>query len=125
MTPDQREKHRLRMAKWRGANQAKAIHMSASLRAKSKGIPFTIEVSDIIIPEYCPVLGIKLKARDGKLCDSSPSLDRIIPALGYVKGNVIVISNKANRIKSNATPEEIRRVADFFKHLLEEQFKTA
>lgn len=37
-----------------------------------------------------------------------------MPAMGYVKGNIIVISNRANRIKNNATIPELRAVADFF-----------
>ena len=43
----------------------------------------------------------------------SPTLDRIVPSLGYVPGNVVVISHKANSIKSNATAAEIRAVADW------------
>jgi hypothetical protein len=45
--------------------------------------------------------------------DNSPSLDRKTPELGYVRGNVAFISTKANRIKSNATTEEIFAVAKY------------
>jgi hypothetical protein len=38
-----------------------------------------------------------------------------VPAKGYVKGNVAVISTRANRIKSNATYKEIQMVADWVK----------
>ena len=54
--------------------------------------------------------------KDGK--DASPSIDRIIPTLGYVRGNVIVVSLKANRIKNDATPDELMEVARFYKELL-------
>jgi hypothetical protein len=86
-----------------------------ALRGKSKkrNIPFDLEVSDVVIPEVCPVFGTKLKMNLGGAQDDSPSFDRINPVLGYVKGNVRVISNKANRIKSNATPEEIRMVYEY------------
>lgn len=40
--------------------------------------------------------------------EDSPSIDKVIPELGYVRGNVWVISNKANRIKNNATLEELK-----------------
>lgn len=87
----------------------KYIIRSAKRRALSQGIPFDIDYTDISIPEYCPLLGIKLNKHvgEGKLHDDSPSLDKIIPELGYTKGNVWIISNKANRMKSNATIEEL------------------
>ena len=53
-----------------------------------------------------------------KNSDFSPSFDRIYPKKGYTKGNVIVISNKANRIKTDATVKEIRKVANFYEKLL-------
>jgi len=80
----------------------------ARKRAHASGVPFSIQPEDIVIPDRCPVLGIAL-SRDGHR-DSSPSLDRIIPSHGYVPGNVRVISFRANRIKSDATIEELRAV---------------
>lgn len=92
-----------------------AIYMvnSAKARAKKAGIPFAIKAADITVPEYCPILGMKL-AR-GKIGDreNSPSLDRLIPELGYVPGNVAVISFRANRFKNDAGPEELRLIADW------------
>jgi len=99
---------------WRVNHKAQTIYYSAQRRARKKGVPFEIEISDIVIPEYCPVLGIKLEVASGYAQDNSPSLDRIIPALGYVKGNILVISYKANTIKSNATVDELRKVAAFY-----------
>lgn len=80
-------------------------------RAKKAGVEFNVSQDDLIVPEYCPVLGIKLNL-SGPM-DSLPSIDRLIPALGYTKGNVHVISYKANRLKSDATPSELRQVADY------------
>ncbi|MAO21760.1 MAG: hypothetical protein CMJ25_13510 [Phycisphaerae bacterium] len=88
---------------------------SAKKRATAKGLPFDLDVSDIVIPEQCPVLAIPLFKGKGVACDNSPALDRITPNKGYVKGNVAVISTRANRIKSNATYEEIQMVADWVK----------
>jgi hypothetical protein len=98
---------------------------SAKQRAKQKNIPFSIKKEDIFIPEVCPILGIPLERAIGKKTSSpnSPSLDRIIPEKGYVKGNIIVISNKANMMKSDATPEEMIKMGEFAKNLLEEAKK--
>lgn len=89
----------------------------AAARAKQKDLDFNIDTSDIIIPEKCPILDIKLEIafdkRGGEY--NSPSLDRIKPELGYVKGNVIVISKRANMIKTDASFEEIEKVYLFLK----------
>ena len=74
------------------------------------------------LPARCPVLGIPIyKGENGRMTDNSPSLDRIVPELGYIPSNVVVISYKANAIKRNATPQEIRRVADFYERLVPDQ----
>jgi hypothetical protein len=86
------------------------MYTSAKHRAKKAGIPFEITLEDIIIPEYCPVLNIPIFTTPGESCPNAPSLDRFIPELGYVPGNVTVISFKANTIKNNATTEEIQMV---------------
>lgn len=81
----------------------------AQRRAHKRGIIFNITHEDINIPKVCPLLGIPLYRSKGRLFhDNSPSLDRIIPELGYVKGNIQVISFRANRIKCNASLEEIK-----------------
>lgn len=84
-------------------------------RAKRLGIPFDLERTDISIPDFCPVLGIELIYRGGVGSGyhaNSPSLDRIKPSLGYVKGNVRVISARANLLKNDASVEELERVLD-------------
>lgn len=86
----------------------------AKSRAKDKEVSFNLTESDIMVPDVCPALGIKLSRSDGRpATDNSPSLDRIIPELGYVSGNVVVISYRANMIKSNASLEEILAVASW------------
>ena len=91
---------------------------SARYRSKRDGISCNIDLGDVVIPSHCPALGIPL--RFGSISDNSPTLDRIIPALGYTKGNVIVVANLTNRIKSSGTPLEVLRVAKFYLNLLKE-----
>jgi len=79
-------------------------------RARRRGVPFELTIQDISIPETCPVLGIPLFT-GSVLTDNSPTLDRIVPARGYVPGNVAVMSCRANRIKNDGTAEEHRRIA--------------
>ena len=96
-------------------NREKAMLNSARYRAKKRVMEFNIEKSDIIIPSCCPVFGFPLETSgDVGRSDASPSLDRIDNKLGYVKGNVIVVSWLANRIKNDATPGQLRKVADFY-----------
>lgn len=79
----------------------------AKYRAKRDCLPFNIELSDIHIPEYCPVLNIKIEVAVNGAEDYSPSLDKIVPNLGYTKGNIQVISNLANLMKSSASLEQL------------------
>ena len=74
---------------------------SAKSRATEKGREFNIKLSDIVIPDLCPVLGVPM---------DRPSLDRIDSSKGYAKGNVRVISHRANMLKNNATIEELELV---------------
>lgn len=93
----------------------KMMLRNALARAKRHGLPFEISLEDIVVPEYCPVLGIKLSTNwGGRFTSNSPSLDRIKPSLGYIPGNVIVISCRANTLKRDATPKELRLLAEFY-----------
>lgn len=62
-----------------------------------------------------PCLGPSACAGEGVRNDASPSLDKIIPSLGYVPGNVLVISWRANRIKCDATANELMLIANYYK----------
>jgi hypothetical protein len=88
--------------------------MNARSRAKRNNIPFNVTYEDLLpLPTVCPVLGIKLDYAAVKANDECPSLDKIIPALGYIKGNVRVISYRANKLKNDANPEELKKVLDY------------
>lgn len=91
----------------------RGLYQDAKKRAKKLNLPFTIKQDDIFIPTHCPVLGIPLFAGDGYLCDNSPSLDKVIPALGYTPENTCVISMKANRIKNSGTAEDHRKIVKY------------
>ena len=97
--------------------EARLFH-SAKSRAKQLGLPFNIDMADCHVPEYCPILGIPLNMEAEERTDNTPSIDRIIPERGYVKGNVVVISWRANRLKNNATVEELMKLASFYGRLV-------
>lgn len=84
----------------------------AKSRAARKGLEFTLLISDIVIPEFCPLLGIKLIRGYKKISANSPSLDRINPNKGYTKENIWVISNRANTAKQNLSFKELKMLAD-------------
>jgi hypothetical protein len=86
---------------------------TAKHRAKQKGLPFNLTYADFDIPIVCPVLNIPINVSDNKSSDTSPSLDKIIPELGYVVGNVQVISKLANTMKSNANIEQLLAFANW------------
>lgn len=85
---------------------------AAKQRAKAKNRPFALELTDIEMPKACPVFGTPF-VLDGPRTDNSPSLDCVDPALGYVKGNVCVISWRANRIKCDGTLDELRAIVRY------------
>lgn len=89
----------------------KCLYLAAKSRAKKKKLLFNLELSDIVIPEICPILKIPLTTHDKVHGENSMSVDRIFPHLGYVKNNIQVISHKANRMKNSATLEELELFA--------------
>lgn len=91
------------------------MHQRAKMRSKENGREFSIEVSDIVIPDVCPILGIELNMNSGKsgAYRNSPSLDRIDNSKGYTKNNIQVISQLANAMKCHATNEELHKFAQW------------
>lgn len=98
----------------------KSLLEAAQNRARVKTLPIDITLEDIIVPSHCPILGIELIKSEIKASDGSPSLDRIIPDKGYVKGNIQVISRKANIMKSNATFLELLSFAKWVSENIKE-----
>lgn len=91
------------------------LFYSAQRRARKNSLPFTITLDDIVIPEKCPILGIPLFNGRRGFRPHSYSLDRIQGPLGYVPGNVQVISNRANLLKRDATLEELEKLVNYLK----------
>lgn len=75
------------------------------------------DIDDIGIPLTCPVFGTPLVFNRGQPCDNSISFDRIDSTKGYSRDNVIIISHRANTIKTNATLDELRRLVDYYTEL--------
>ena len=103
----------------------KKLHLKKYLnnarnRAKRDSVPFdiTYEYLESIATDECPVYGIVFEwgssnLGKGKTKENCPTLDRILPDKGYVKGNVAFISYKANRIKDNGTMQDHYAIADW------------
>lgn len=100
--------------KYKLSNPKQRMKDSAKQRARKKGIEFDLTIDDFDVPEVCPILGIPLVFPSGDRRGprfNSPSLDRIDNRKGYVKGNVQVVSQRANTMKHDATPSELRLFA--------------
>lgn len=117
-TTDIRLKKRQAAVEWKDANPL-AVWISyaiyrAKRRAKEKKLPFAITTKQVaaIIPDKCPVFGTPLVyGGNGVVNDSSPSIDRIDPKKGYVIENIVIISQKANTIKSAYNSSDLLKVA--------------
>ena len=112
--PKKRKRYREELAK---NYPDKKMYWGVKYRARKNGIDFNIELEDIVIPEFCPVLGLKLEPNIGGNSPSmnSPSLDKIDPSKGYTKGNIMVISHRANSLKNNAQIWELEAVLAYMK----------
>lgn len=93
----------------------------AKLRQKKRAATyskwsFDLEFEDLDWPDVCPVLGIELDYFNETMCDNSVSFDRIDSTKGYVKGNVAIISWRANRIKNDGTAEEHKAIYVYLKN---------
>ena len=93
---------------------------ASKTKAKKQGVPHNItkEYIKSIIPKdkMCPILKVPFdftKTKGNKIHPHAMSLDRIIPELGYVEGNVMWISHRANMIKGEATAKEVCLVGLF------------
>lgn len=109
---------------WAEKHPLRVMLMAARRRAKSRNVPFAITESDIEvvwpIDNQCPVLGVVLERSVGKVGPTSPSLDALRPKLGYIPGNIRVISYRANLLKSDVTdPRELESIAKWLRLELE------
>ena len=100
-----------------------ARHMlnNSKQRAKRAGLEHNLTIDDIVIPDYCPVLGIKLETGDRRNHYNAPSIDRVDNSKGYIKENIMIISTKANILKKDATIDELIMIGKFYSELKENQ----
>lgn len=109
-------------AKRHANNPIPVMLNAAKHRAIRDNVSFTLKPSDITVPELCPILRIPLAVHAGKGgAPNSPSLDKITPELGYVPGNVQVISSLANVMKSNASLEQMVNLGKWAAKQLKDQ----
>ncbi len=105
-------------ARHRAFSTEQRLLTAAKHRARRDNLPLTITLADIVVPERCPVFHTRL-VRGGRFTEDpnedAATLDKIVPSLGYVPGNIAVISHRANRVKSCATLSELRKLADWIR----------
>lgn len=81
-------------------------------RARTQAVPFDLRKTDLVLPVVCPVFGTTLVYDRNQDFENAASVDRIKPELGYIRGNIAIISLKANMMKQRCTdPEDFRRLA--------------
>jgi hypothetical protein len=89
----------------------------AKNRALKNNIDFNLTPEYLlsIFPKNCPVFDFELDwfTRTGKTKVNSPSLDRIDPSKGYIVGNVQWLSSLANKMKQDATPEQLKKFGEW------------
>lgn len=85
------------------------------VNARCTGFEWDLIFQDVIWPTHCPILGLELDYFAESRKENSVSFDRTDPHKGYIKGNVQIISWRANRIKNDGTEEEHRKIADYLR----------
>ncbi len=99
-------------------NNRFAIRVRAcKARSRYRELPFDLTEDYIkeIWTGVCPVFNTQLDIQALKNSPKHAELDRVIPKLGYVKGNVVWLSQRANRIKHDAKLEELERLVEWLK----------
>jgi len=92
------------------------LWLSTYCSAKRRRLEHTICPSDIPTPVFCPLIGIRLDYRrtkgQGKVKHNAATVDRIDNTRGYIPGNIQVLSSRANRVKSDFTLPQLKRLAE-------------
>lgn len=92
-----------------------ALYSGCKARAKKDNLSFDLDLTDILIPATCPVLGIPISRGNKFHTQASPSIDRFDNTKGYTKENIRIISRRANCLKNDATVEEMKKVLNYMK----------
>ena len=114
-SPEYKQSVMARTRRRRLNDPARYLWEKARTRARKSSLAFTIKVSDVVVPDQCPVLGIEIGPLRGGI--HGATIDRIHNSKGYVPGNIVIVSMRANRIKSDATIDELQRIARFYARL--------
>lgn len=104
----------------RQANPIKAAWERAKARAKKNNIEFSITQDHVkaVWTDICPIYQIHLQTNEGKSDGNSHSIDRINNNLGYIPGNIAIVSMRFNSEKRNLTPELLRRMLAYMENQL-------
>lgn len=106
---------------WVEANYEKSMVIQARARAKRKSLPFSLRAEDVVVPDTCPICDVVLRRGVGQAELHSPSLDRVVPSLGYTRENCVVICNGCNSRKWDSTPEMLIAIAGYITRIREER----
>jgi hypothetical protein len=129
----QQEKNRRKNKSFGDTSHVADILKGVRKRAKKRKLEFSLRTKDIkkLLSSNCPILGIKYELNKTGLkwgnkegqnnWATSLSVDRIDNNKGYIQGNIILVSSMANAIKNQATPDQIQKVATFYKKLYNEK----
>lgn len=93
----------------------KALLNYMKRNAQARNLEFNLTINDIIIPEKCPILGIPPFFSKERQIDNTPSGDRVDNTKGYIKGNVRIISWRANSMKRDLTIEIAEQMVKYMK----------
>ncbi len=112
---DNKAKKQSAQKAWKQKDPLRYMLFYSKRGALKRGIPFELVASDFQdLPTHCPVLGIELEyAADGPRHDGTASIDRVNNSMGYTPSNVRIISWRANRLKSDAAADELRRLVNY------------
>jgi len=105
--------HYKRHPNWRLFHSAKE-----RVKARDMDVEFSIRKEDIVIPSHCPCCGVALIGGTHQDHFDAPTLDRIDNKEGYTTKNIWVICWRCNAIKRDASPAELRRIADAVERVL-------
>lgn len=101
----------------RNTNPQSIMIRMSRCRAKKIGVEFTLTATDIIIPHECPILNIPLFFTKGKVTHNTPSIDRINNNKGYTPDNIQIVSTRANKLKNDATIEELELLIEHMRRI--------
>jgi hypothetical protein len=102
------------------SKEIKQLYNNLKASAKRRNIPFDLsptDIDDIGIPLTCPILNMPIFFYRDSVQPDSISFDRVDSTKGYTRDNLVIVSYRANKIKSDATLDELEKVFNYYKYL--------